>query len=61
MKTVRKPKRPWTNTGAVLESMVLPALKRGGYSHRKQVHVGSRPGGDVTKWTWLPKNRAMNS
>lgn len=25
--------------------MVLPALKRGGYSYRKQVLVGSRPGG----------------
>jgi hypothetical protein len=25
--------------------MVLPALKRGGYSFRKQVFVGSRPGG----------------
>jgi hypothetical protein len=34
-----------TNTGAVLESMVLPALARGGYAHRKQVIVGSRPGG----------------
>jgi hypothetical protein len=25
--------------------MVLPALKRGGYSYRKQVLIGSRPGG----------------
>ena len=25
--------------------MVLPALKRGGYSYRKQVLVGLRPGG----------------
>ena len=25
--------------------MVLPARKRGGYSYRKQVLVGSRPGG----------------
>jgi len=29
--------------------MVLPALKRGGYSYRKQVIVGSRPGGGPHK------------
>lgn len=34
-----------TNTGAVLESMVLPALARGGYLARKQVYVGVRLGG----------------
>ena len=28
-----------------MENMVLPALKRGGYLYRKQVVVGSRPGG----------------
>ncbi|HEY2485960.1 MAG TPA: PD-(D/E)XK nuclease superfamily protein [Candidatus Binataceae bacterium] len=38
-----------TNTGAVLENMVLPALKRGGYSYRKQVVVGARPGGGKHK------------
>ena len=29
--------------------MVLPALIRGGYSYRKQVVVGSRPGGGTHK------------
>ena len=34
-----------TTTGTVLEQMVLPALRRGGYSCRTQVNVGTRPGG----------------
>lgn len=34
-----------TNTGAVLEAMVLPALDRGGYEWRVQVETGTRPGG----------------
>jgi hypothetical protein len=34
-----------TTTGLVLEQMVLPALKRGGYRCRTQVNVGMRPGG----------------
>lgn len=34
-----------TNTGGVLESMILPALERGGYNHSKQVDVGIRLGG----------------
>ncbi|MGE0704931.1 MAG: PD-(D/E)XK nuclease superfamily protein [Vicinamibacterales bacterium] len=34
-----------TNTGAVLEAMVLPALTRGGYTCRRQVAAGSRLGG----------------
>ena len=34
-----------TRTGAVLESMVLPALQRGGYSYRTQFNIGLRPGG----------------
>jgi len=34
-----------TRTGGVLESMILPALKSGGYEYEKQVHVGSRIGG----------------
>lgn len=38
-----------TNTGGVLEAMVLPALERGGYQSRKQVLVGSRCGGGVHK------------
>lgn len=44
-----------TRTGGVLESMVLPALDRGGYEHRKQVVIGKRLGGrsqkaDVLAW-----------
>jgi len=38
-----------TGTGGVLESMVLPALQKGGYSYSKQVHVGARPGGGKHK------------
>ena len=34
-----------TRTGAVLESMVLPALTMGGYTYCKQANVGLRPGG----------------
>lgn len=34
-----------TRTGGVLERMVLPALERGGYSCRTQVHLGQRLGG----------------
>lgn len=38
-----------TNTGGVLEAMVLPALERGGYRHETQVHVGVRCGGGTHK------------
>src|SRR2546425_656444 len=31
-----------TRTGGVLEAMVLPALKRGGYAHQTQVVIGKR-------------------
>jgi len=34
-----------TTTGQVLENMVLPALKRGGYEHDVQVNIGTRIGG----------------
>lgn len=34
-----------TNTGDVLENMILPALRRGGYTWRRQVKIGRRPGG----------------
>ena len=33
-----------TRTGGVLEAMILPALARGGYSHRAQVAIGNRMG-----------------
>jgi hypothetical protein len=36
-----------TNTGGVLEAMILPALERGGYACEQQVHVGARRGGGV--------------
>ena len=38
-----------TNTGAVLEQMVLPALARGGYHAQAQVLTGARPGGGPHK------------
>ena len=34
-----------TGTGGVLEAMILPALKRGGYEYSIQQTVGSRLGG----------------
>ena len=34
-----------TTTGHVLESMILPALERGGYLYEKQVVIGQRLGG----------------
>jgi hypothetical protein len=38
-----------TNTGGVLEAMILPALERGHYSHETQVNVGTRCGGGTHK------------
>jgi PD-(D/E)XK nuclease superfamily domain len=38
-----------TNTGGVLEAMIVPALARGGYACRTQVRVGRRCGGGVHK------------
>jgi PD-(D/E)XK nuclease superfamily domain len=38
-----------TNTGGVLEAMILPALARGGYDCATQVKVGTRCGGGVHK------------
>lgn len=34
-----------TRTGSVLEQMVLPALKQGGYTYETQVNIGDRIGG----------------
>jgi hypothetical protein len=34
-----------TNTGAVLEAMIVPALTRSGYAHETQKIVGKRCGG----------------
>lgn len=33
-----------TTTGAVLEQMILPALRGGGYTYEVQVHLGQRLG-----------------
>jgi hypothetical protein len=38
-----------TNTGGVLEAMILPALKRGHYTHQTQVVAGTRCGGGTHK------------
>jgi hypothetical protein len=38
-----------TNTGAVLEAMILPALSHSGYQYQLQVSVGLRPGGRAHK------------
>lgn len=34
-----------TQTGAVLEEMILPALRRAGYTYETQVAIGRRAGG----------------
>jgi hypothetical protein len=44
-----------TSTGGVLESMIIPSLKRSGYHYRKGVFIGQRPGGgrykaDIVVW-----------
>jgi hypothetical protein len=38
-----------TRTGGVLEAMILPALKRGGYKYTTQVKAGLRIGGGTHK------------
>jgi hypothetical protein len=38
-----------TNTGAVLEAMILPALNRGHYAYQTQVKAGTRCGGGTHK------------
>ena len=45
-----------TGTGSVLEQMVLPALRRGGYEYQTQVAIGERLGGgkhvvDLVAWS----------
>lgn len=36
-----------TTTGGVLEAMILPALKRGGYTYQVQQRIGQRFGGGM--------------
>lgn len=38
-----------TRTGGVLEAMILPALRRGGYGYKTQVKIGNRIGGGTHK------------
>src|SRR5712691_10514848 len=38
-----------TRTGGVLEAMILPALRRGGYAYRVQQKIGKRLGGGTHK------------
>jgi len=38
-----------TRTGSVLEQMIAPALKGGGYKWQSQVIIGKRPGGGQHK------------
>jgi len=47
-----------TNTGGVLEAMILPALTRGGYTHEKQIKVGIRCGGGTHKVDALARKDA---
>lgn len=43
--TIDRPKGRETTTGRVLEEMVLPALRRAGYTFTEQTRVGNRPNG----------------
>lgn len=45
-----------TKTGGVLEQMILPALKQGGYTYEAQVDIGQRPGGRRHKIDLLARN-----
>jgi hypothetical protein len=47
-----------TRTGGVLEAMVLPALKRGGYAYKTQELIGNRPGGRKHKVDALAEKNA---
>lgn len=49
-----------TRTGDVLEKMVLPALESGGYTYRKQVQIGARPGGRKHKVDVLAEDSRGN-
>jgi|SRR5208282_1483181 len=47
-----------TRTGGVLEAMVLPALKQGGYTYKTQEQIGRRPGGRKHKVDALAEKNA---
>jgi hypothetical protein len=48
-----------TNTGAVLEAMILPALTRGRYECQKQVKAGHRCGGGTHRVDVLAEKDGM--
>lgn len=53
-----------TTTGGVLEAMIIPALRRGGYHYRKGVYINHRPGSNrhkVDVVAWLGKNPILIS
>lgn len=47
-----------TRTGDVLEQMILPALRGGGYLSYRQVHIGSRLGGGKHMIDFMAEDRA---
>ena len=47
-----------TNTGGVLEAMILPALAHGGYTTEQQVKIGTRCGGGTHKVDALARKDA---
>jgi hypothetical protein len=49
-----------TKTGKVLEKMVLPALKEGGYMFKEQAMVGEKPNGRAHKIDVLIKDGDKN-
>ena len=49
-----------TKTGQVLEKMVLPALKEGGYLFKEQANIGEKPNGRAHKVDVLIKDEEKN-
>ncbi len=47
-----------TRTGLILEQMILPALRGGGYLSSRQVHIGSRLGGGKHLIDFIAENRS---
>jgi len=50
-----------TRTGTVLEQMVVPALKTGGYKFQSQVIIGKRPGGRQHKVDYVIEDSSGDS
>ena len=49
-----------TKTGQVLEKMVLPSLKEGGYLFKEQANIGEKPNGRAHKVDVLIKDEEKN-